>query len=314
VLAPRCSRIRLWIHEPDLAQRVAATRRNEVYLPGFIVPPNVQIVNSLPESLDGAEVVLGVMPSHVARDIYREMLPSLTPEMLFVSATKGLENGTLLRTSQIIEAVVGERFRPRVGVLSGPTFAREVADGNPTALVIASEDTELAQCIQRWFSGPTFRLYTSPDPTGVEVGGALKNVVALGAGVCSGLGLGHNTLAALITRGLAETTRLAIAMGGHPRTLSGLAGLGDLILTCTGDLSRNRQVGIELAQGRGLAEIVSSMRMVAEGIKTTSSAAELGRLHGVDLPIVEQMHAVLQLGRAPAEALRYLMDRTLKGE
>ncbi|MDQ2899852.1 MAG: NAD(P)-dependent glycerol-3-phosphate dehydrogenase [Acidobacteriota bacterium] len=314
VLAPRCSRIRLWIYEPDLARRVADTRLNDVYLPGLTVPPNVSVTNSLPEALDGTEAVLGVMPSHLAREIYREMLPSLTPGMVFVSATKGLENGTSLRVSQVIQAVVGERFAPRVGVLSGPTFAREVAGGNPTALVIASEDAELAHCIQTWFSGPTFRLYTSPDPTGVEIGAALKNVIALGAGVCSGLGLGHNTLAALITRGLAEMTRLAIAMGGHARTLSGLAGLGDLILTCTGDLSRNRQVGIELAAGRMLSEIVSSMRMVAEGIKTTSSAAELARRHGVDLPIVEQMHAVLQLGRAPAEALRQLMDRALKGE
>ncbi len=314
MLAPRCSRIRLWIYEPDLARRVADTRLNDVYLPGLTVPPNVSVTNSLPEALDGTEAVLGVMPSHLAREIYREMLPSLTPGMVFVSATKGLENGTSLRVSQVIQAVVGERFAPRVGVLSGPTFAREVAGGNPTALVIASEDAELAHCIQTWFSGPTFRLYTSPDPTGVEIGAALKNVIALGAGVCSGLGLGHNTLAALITRGLAEMTRLAIAMGGHARTLSGLAGLGDLILTCTGDLSRNRQVGIELAAGRMLSEIVSSMRMVAEGIKTTSSAAELARRHGVDLPIVEQMHAVLQLGRAPAEALRQLMDRALKGE
>lgn len=314
MLAPRCSRIRLWIYEPDLARRVADTRLNDVYLPGLTVPPNVSATNSLLEALDGAEAVLGVMPSHLAREIYREMLPSLTPGMVFVSATKGLENGTSLRVSQVIQAVVGERFAPRVGVLSGPTFAREVAGGNPTALVIASEDAELAHCIQTWFSGPTFRLYTSPDPTGVEIGAALKNVIALGAGVCSGLGLGHNTLAALITRGLAEMTRLAIAMGGYARTLSGLAGLGDLILTCTGDLSRNRQVGIELAAGRMLSEIVSSMRMVAEGIKTTSSAAELARRHGVDLPIVEQMHAVLQLGRAPAEALRQLMDRALKGE
>ncbi|MDQ6663805.1 MAG: NAD(P)-dependent glycerol-3-phosphate dehydrogenase [Acidobacteriota bacterium] len=216
--------------------------------------------------------------------------------------------------SQVVHSVVSERFLPRVGILSGPTFAREVAGGNPTALVIASEEAEVAHCIQTWFSGPTFRLYSSSDPIGVEVGGALKNVVALAAGVCSGLGLGHNTLAALITRGLAEMTRLATAMGGQPRTLSGLAGLGDLILTCTGDLSRNRQVGIELARGRPLADVVSSMRMVAEGIKTTSTAAELARRYGVDLPIVEQMHAVLELGRSPADALRQLMKRTLKGE
>ncbi|MDQ6706972.1 MAG: NAD(P)-dependent glycerol-3-phosphate dehydrogenase [Acidobacteriota bacterium] len=313
-MAPRCSRIHLWIYEPDLAERVAETRQNDVYLPGFTVPPNVQVGNYLPECLDGADAVLGVMPSHLARDLYRKMLPSLTPEMLFVSATKGLESLTLLRVSQVIHSVVSERFSPRVGILSGPTFAREVAAGSPTAVVVASENADLAHGIQAWFSGPTLRLYTSGDPTGVELGGALKNVVALGAGVCSGLSLGHNTLAALITRGLAEMTRLAVAMGGHFGTLSGLAGLGDLILTCTGDLSRNRQVGIELARGRPLDDIVASMRMVAEGIKTAASAAELGRRYGVDLPIVEQMHAVLEFGRSPAEALRQLMERTLKGE
>ncbi len=290
------------------------TRENHVYLPGFHLPANVKPVNDFAHCLDRAEAVLGVMPSHLARDLYRRMLPWITPEMLFVSATKGLENGTLLRVSQVIREVVSERFPARAGVLSGPTFAREVAAGSPTALVIASDDKELSQSVQNWFSGPAFRIYTSSDPIGVEIGGSLKNVIAIGAGVCSGLGLGHNTLAALITRGLAEMTRLAVAMGGRPGTLSGLAGLGDLILTCTGELSRNRQVGLELARGRAILDIVSSMRMVAEGIKTTAAAAELASRYGMDLPIVEQMDAMLNGGRSPGAALRQLMERSLKEE
>ena len=274
----------------------------------------MRIFNDLESCLRGADAVLGVMPSHVARSLYSEMLPWLTPGMLLISATKGLENETLLRVSEIIQSVVGERFPPRIAVLSGPTFAKEVAAGSPTALVIASEDAELGRFVQNWFSGPTFRLYTSCDLAGVEIGGSLKNVIAIGAGVCSGLQLGQNTLAALIARGLAEITRLALALGGRRATLAGLAGLGDLILTCTGELSRNRQVGLELAKGRSIGDIVSGMRMVAEGIRTTAAAFELARRHGIDLPIVEQMHAVLDGGRPPAEALRQLMERSLKGE
>ncbi len=234
--------------------------------------------------------------------------------MQLVSATKGLETGTLLRVSEVIRQVLEPHFAPRVAVLSGPTFAREVARGDPTALVVASTDHELAETVQTVFSGPTFRLYTSSDPVGVEIGGAVKNVVAIGAGVCHGLGLGQNAIAALITRGLAEISRLAMAMGGQPKTLAGLAGLGDLVLTCTGDLSRNRHVGLELAKGRKLEEIVESMKMVAEGIKTTSAAVDLARRHSVEMPIAQQMHAMLQLGRSPREAIRQLMERTLKEE
>ncbi|MDQ6701067.1 MAG: NAD(P)-dependent glycerol-3-phosphate dehydrogenase [Acidobacteriota bacterium] len=314
VLAPRCRAIRLWVHRADQAELMRSTRRNDLYLPGLTLPPNVEIRTDLEGCLQGAEAVLGVMPSHVARGLYREMLPWLTPKTLLISATKGLENGTLLRISEIIQSVAGERFRPGIAVLSGPTFAREVAEGSPTALVIASEDAELGRFIQNWFSGPTFRLYTSCDPAGVEIGGSLKNVIAIGAGVCAGLQLGRNTMAALIARGLAEITRLALALGGQRATLAGLAGLGDLILTCTGELSRNRQVGLELAKGRSIGDIVPGMRMVAEGIRTTSAAFELARRHGIDVPIVEQMHAVLDGGRPPAEALRQLMERSLKGE
>ncbi|HEV2689784.1 MAG TPA: NAD(P)H-dependent glycerol-3-phosphate dehydrogenase [Bryobacteraceae bacterium] len=314
VLAPRFERIGLWVREQHLVQRMIGTRVNDVFLPGFQLPANVQPTSVLWTALEEAQTVVGVMPSRFARALYRDMLPHLKPEMRFVSATKGLENGTLLRMSEVALQVIGEKFPPRIAVLSGPTFAREVARGEPTALVISSEDHELAASIQQEFSGPTFRLYANDDPTGVELGAALKNTIAIGAGICQGLGLGNNSMAALITRGLAEITRLAVAMGGRPRTLSGLAGLGDLVLTCTGELSRNRSVGIELAKGRKLEEIVSSMTMIAEGVETTAAAADLARKFDVDLPIIQQMDSILRGGRSPREAIRELMERTLKSE
>jgi glycerol-3-phosphate dehydrogenase (NAD(P)+) len=314
VLAPRFSNVRLWVYERDLAARMASSRENDLYLPGFSLPSNVTVATDFVEALDGAGIVLGVMPSHRARGVYSQMLPFLVESMLLVSATKGLETGSLLRMSEVIVEVVSKRFTPRVAVLSGPTFAKEVARGEPTAVVVASTLSEPAATIQNAFSGATFRLYTNNDPIGVEIGGAVKNVVAIGAGVCHGLGLGNNSLAALITRGLAEMTRLAVATGGEPRTLSGLAGLGDLLLTCTGALSRNRTVGVELAAGKTLDGIVGSMKMVAEGIETTKATVDLARRHRIEMPIAEQMHAVLYQGRDPREAIRKLMERSLKGE
>lgn len=314
VLAPRFARIRLWVYETDLAERMRATRINDLYLPGFPLPAHVAVETDFAAALPDADTVLSVMPSHLVRPIYSRMLPYLAPSMVFVSATKGLENGTLRRASEVIHECVSPRFEPRVAVLSGPTFAREVARGDPTALVVASTDEPLAANVQSRFSGPSFRLYTSPDPAGVEIGGAVKNVVAIGAGVCHGLGLGSNTQAALITRGLAEMTRLAMALGGRPQTLGGLAGLGDLVLTCTGELSRNRTVGLQLAGGRKLEEIVSSMKMVAEGIKTTNAAVDLAQRHQVDMPICRQMFEMLNFGLPPREAIRRLMERALKGE
>jgi glycerol-3-phosphate dehydrogenase (NAD(P)+) len=242
------------------------------------------------------------------------MLPFLNESMVFVSATKGLENGSLLRISEVIQDVLRPRFDPRVGVISGPTFAREVACFEPTALVVAAADPRLPETIQAAFSGPSFRLYTSTDPIGVEIGGSIKNVVAIGSGVLNGMGLGHNATAALITRGLAEMNRLALAIGGKPQTLAGLAGLGDLVLTCTGDLSRNRAVGVALAHGRKLDEIVSSMKMVAEGIKTTNAAVDLARRYGVEMPISEQMYQMLHYDVSPRDAIQRLMERSLKGE
>jgi glycerol-3-phosphate dehydrogenase (NAD(P)+) len=242
------------------------------------------------------------------------MLPHLNPSMIFASATKGLENGSLLRISEVLAQIIGPRFDPKIAVLSGPTFAREVARGEPTALVVASADSQTASCVQAAFSGPTFRLYSNADPVGVEIGGALKNVIAIAAGVVQGLGLGSNTMAALITRGLAEITRLAVTMGGQPKTLAGLAGLGDLVLTCEGELSRNRRVGADLAMGRTLDEITSSTPMIAEGIETCAAAVALGEKFGVDLPIIQQMHAVLHHAKPPRTAIRDLMERSLKVE
>jgi glycerol-3-phosphate dehydrogenase (NAD(P)+) len=312
VLAPRFARVSLWMHEVDLAAKVAHQRVNDVFLPGIPLPANVAVCSSLPEALGAAEIVLSVMPSHVVRAVYMQMHPFLKRDTPLVSATKGLEAGTLERVSEVIRSVVGTAFP--IAVLTGPTFAREVALGSPTAVVAASEDIDLARLLQQQFSGPTLRVYASNDPIGAEVGGSLKNVIAIGAGICDGLGLGHNALAALITRGLAELTRLAVAAGGKAETMSGLAGLGDLVLTCTGDLSRNRQVGMKLAQGLKLGDILGATPMVAEGVKTTSVAIELAARLGVELPITEQMHAVLNEGRAPATAIRELMSRSLRSE
>lgn len=314
VLAPRFDDVRLWVFEPDLAERMRATRVNDIYLPGVELPANVEVNSSACATVEDADVVLGVMPSHHARRVYTSILPSVRPEMLFVSATKGLESGTLLRISEVIGQVMSERFEARVGVLSGPTFAKEIARGDPAAIVISSKDAELAKAVQAAFSGPSFRLYTNSDPVGVEVGAALKNVIAIAAGVCAGLGLGANTMAALVTRGLAEITRLAVAAGGQDRTLAGLAGLGDLVLTCHGELSRNRTVGYQLGQGRKLEEILSGMKMVAEGVQTTYVAMDLAARLNVDMPITRQMYAVLKEGRSPREGLRELMDRSLKEE
>jgi glycerol-3-phosphate dehydrogenase (NAD(P)+) len=312
VLAPRFEEVGLWVYETELAAQIAATRENAVYLPGLRLPDHVCPGTDLFHIVEGARIVVGAMPSQHARGIYSALGPYLGPSATLVSATKGLEKTSLLRMSEVILQTVPHPTP--VAVLSGPTFAREVACGDPAAVVVASHDPAVARLVQEALSGPVFRLYTSGDLLGVEIGAALKNVVAIAAGVCRGLGLGNNTLAALITRGLAEITRLAVAMGAQARTLAGLAGLGDLVLTCGGDLSRNRMVGIELAKGRPLAEIVSSMKMVAEGVDTCAAALALGEKFNVELPIIRQMDAVLNASKNPSEALRELMERSLKSE
>jgi glycerol-3-phosphate dehydrogenase (NAD(P)+) len=306
--------IRLWAYEHSVVESICQTRENRLFLPGTILPENVSVTNNLQEALPQASFVVTVVPSHVCRSIYEQMLPCLNADMILVSATKGIDTERLMRMSQVIRSVIEPRFEPRLTVLSGPSFAQEVARGDPTAVVVASEDRTAAQSVQEDFSSQSLRLYTSNDVVGVELGGAVKNVIAIAAGVIEGLGLGHNPKAALITRGLAEMTRLACACGGKSETLAGLAGMGDLVLTCTGDLSRNRQVGIELGKGRALAEIIGSMRMIAEGVKTTGATVALARRYGVEMPITQQVSRILDGTISPGEAIRELMERALKTE
>ena len=311
-------RLSLWAHGSDVLTELRNRHENSVYLRGMRIPDETEVTGNLGEALAGAHIVLGVMPSAHARAVYTAMLPYLdaptAAQVIFVSATKGLQHDSLARMSEVIREVIGQKFVPRVAALSGPSFALEVARGDPTAVVIASGDLHCASAMQREFSGSTLRLYTNDDIVGVELGGAVKNVIALAAGVCAGLGLGANTSAALITRGLSEMTRLAVAMGGRRDTLAGLAGLGDLVLTATGTLSRNRSVGVELGKGRKLPEILLRMRMVAEGVGTTLATLALARKHNIDMPITEQMHAVLHEGREPSTAIRELMERPLTKE
>ena len=307
-------RLSLWVHGADVLQALCATRENSVYLPGIRVAEEIEATAAMSEALADADIVLGVMPAAHARAVYTAALPFLTPQMIFVSATKGLEQNSFYRMTEVAADVMRERFEPRLAVLSGPSFALEVARGDPTAVVIASEEPTAAAVVQEQFSGPTLRFYTNTDTVGVEVGGAVKNVIAIAAGVCVGLGFGANTVAGLVTRGLAEMTRLAVALGGRRDTLAGLAGLGDLVLTATGSLSRNRAVGVELGKGRSVADILAGMRMVAEGVGTTAATLALARKHGVEMPIAEQMDAILHRGRAPRDAIRELMERRLKQE
>ena len=306
-------RVRLWAHEPEVCQSISQRRVNDKFLAGCKIPDSVTVSNDLATVLDGPEIVISVMPSQHCRDLFVRMRPYLRGGVLIVSATKGLEEGTLLRMTEVIGNVLGHDAR--VAALSGPTFALEVARGDPTALTIAAQDAELAQLVQREFSSPSFRVYTNKDVIGVELGGALKNVIAIAAGICDGLGFGHNSAAALMTRGLAEITRLVVACGGRAETMAGLAGLGDLVLTCTGGLSRNRSVGVELGHGKKLAEIVANMHgAVAEGVFTTTAAVGLARSRGIEMPITEQMHAILHQGKAPREAIHELMTRSGKSE
>ena len=308
-------RVRLWAYEPEVRESIAQRRENSLFLLGQLIPENVTVTGEFEEALANAHIVISVMPSNHCRRLFESMRPWVRPDMLFVSATKGLEEQSLLRMTEVITQVIGNGFRPRLGALSGPSFAKEVARGDPTAVTIASPDAELTHTIQQELSDPRFRLYTNDDVVGVELGGALKNVIAIAAGVCDGLGLGHNSVAALITRGLAEITRLGVACGGQRETMSGLAGLGDLVLTCTGGLSRNRSVGVELGRGRNLTDIIAGMHgMVAEGVLTTNAAVGLAKARGVEMPISEKMHAILHDGKSPGEAIHELMTRSAKSE
>jgi glycerol-3-phosphate dehydrogenase (NAD(P)+) len=311
-LARQGHQVRLWGRDRALVDDMRVRRANAVYLPDVALPAGTLITDALSEAVDRAELVVSATPSHGCRAVIRQAAPLLPRGVTVVSATKGLEIETLRRPSEVLAEELGSGHA--VVVLSGPSFASEVARELPTAVVAASGDLQAAQLVQREFRGPYFRLYESDDVVGVEIGGALKNVIAIAAGVVEGLQLGHNARAALITRGLAEVTRLACAAGGRRETLAGLSGLGDLVLTCTGELSRNRHVGVELARGRQLDEILSTMKMVAEGVRTTRAALALGDRYGVELPIVTQMEEVLA-GRADLRAsLDVLMLRRQRAE
>ncbi len=306
-------RVRLWAHELDVCQSINEKRINEKFLAGREIPEGVSASNDLATVLENAEIVVSVMPSQHCRNLFERMRPLIQSQALVVTATKGLEESSLLRMSEVIAQVL--QRTNGIGALSGPSFAQEVARGDPTAVTIASTDTDLQRLVQQEFSGSSFRVYTNSDIIGVELGGALKNIIAIAAGICDGLGFGHNSAAALITRGLAEMTRLAVACGARAETMAGLAGLGDLVLTCTGGLSRNRSVGVELGRGKKLPEIIAAMHgMVAEGVFTTTAAVGLARARNVEMPITEQMHAILHHGKSPREAIQELMTRSGKSE
>lgn len=314
VLADQDNPTRLWSHDEDVASAIGETRRNERYLPGVELPPSLLATTSLDEALGGAELVLFVVPSHATREVAEKARPHLPSDALLCTATKGIENGSLMLMSEVMVDVLGEDALPRLTYFSGPSFAKEIAAGVPTAVTVAGETPEAAERVQREFATANLRMYYTHDVVGVEMGGALKNVIAIAAGAIDGLGGGLNTRAALMTRGLAEINRLAMAKGADPLTLAGLAGMGDLVLTCTGSLSRNRTVGVELGKGRKLEEILGALGHVAEGVKTTRSAYDLGQKLGIEMPITEEVYRVLYEDKPAAAAVRDLMTRPLKHE
>ncbi len=315
LLSDKGHQVSLWGHDQAHIEAVQAERQNKKYLPGFALAASLTASPDLKKSVAGKPVILMAVPSHVFREVFRQLLAQLSQEAIFISAAKGIENETLLTMTQVMAQelqAVGKKGK--LGVLAGPSFAKEVAQGIPTAVSVAGQDKETAQAIQQLFFTERFRVYTSTDLIGLELGGALKNPIAIAAGICDGAGYGTNTRAALITRGLAEITRLGVKMGASPLTFAGLGGLGDLVLTCTGDLSRNRTVGLKLGQGQKLAAILSEMEMVAEGVKTTRSAWHLACREGVEMPILEQMYQVLYEEKPCAEAVHDLLLRDQKDE
>ncbi len=314
MLAGKGYPVTLWAYEKDLVERMKIARENDLFLPGFILSSNLDFTTDLSAAVSGKEMVLLVSPSQVMRLVVQQALGNFNPESLIVSAAKGIENGTLLTMSQVLRELLPPSCHQRLAVISGPSFAKEVAAGIPTAVVAAAPQQDIAEQVQNIFTNAAFRVYTNNDILGVELCGALKNVMALAAGVSDGLGFGLNTRAALITRGLAEISRLGLVLGAQAATFSGLAGMGDLVLTCTGDLSRNRSVGIALGQGKTLDEILNGMNMVAEGVKTTLSAYQLAEKIGIEVPITEQMYKILYQQKDPRQAVTDLLARDLKAE
>lgn len=314
VLAGNGFSVTLWTWQAEHAARMAETRVNDEFLPGFALADSILPTASLEQALSGARIALISVPSQVVRSVMRQVGPWLSDNTTLVNTTKGIEENTLKLMSEVVEEVLGRGVRERFTVLSGPSFAREVAAGMPTNVVVAGTSSEVVDDIQRVFSTDRIRAYASSDPCGVQLGGALKNVIAIAAGACDGIGFGHNTRAALITRGIAEITRLAVRRGANPLTLAGLAGLGDLVLTCTGELSRNRTVGFELGRGKNLEQVLASLGHVAEGVHTAKSAFDMSRELDVELPITTQVYRVLFEGKQPLQAVRDLVGRPLRRE
>jgi glycerol-3-phosphate dehydrogenase (NAD(P)+) len=314
VLADKLFPTMLWAHDAAHAAAVNEARTNARYLPGFALPPSLRATADLGEALDGAELVVVVVPTHALRGVIREARPLIPPGALLCSASKGIENDSLMLMSEVLEAELGHEHVHRFTYLSGPSFAKETAAGMPTAVVVAGTSEKETHAVQHAFAGERFRVYWSDDVAGVEIGGALKNVVAIAAGIVDGIGFGHNSRAALITRGLAEISRIAVRKGANPLTLAGLSGMGDLVLTCTGELSRNRTVGFEMGRGKTLADVLAHLGHVAEGVKTTKSAYDLARKMDVDMPIVNDVYRVLYEGKPPRQAVVDLMTRGLKKE
>ena len=314
VLADKGERVTLWCHGEACHQDISEWRENRVYLAGIALPSNIEATQSLARTVADKYLIICAVPSHAVREVFAEAADLIAPETLLLCGTKGLEEFKLLTMGELFADILGEAHQNRLAFLSGPSFAIEVARGLPTAVTVAAGSETVAKEIQEILSTSSLRVYTSTDVAGVQIGGVVKNVIAIAAGISDGLGLGQNARAALITRGLAEMTRLATRMGADAMTLAGLPGLGDLVLTCAGDLSRNRSVGLQIAAGKSLREITGSTRSVAEGVRNTRSLCSLARRLGIEMPIVEQMFAVLYGGKKPAEAVRELMQRSLKPE
>ena len=304
----------LWVRRPELAERIESAHENDEYLPGVALPESLRASSDLEATCGSAEIVVMAVPSHGFRSVLESAAAAIAPDAPILSLSKGVEQGTLLRMTEVVGEVLPDHPRDRIGVLTGPNLAKEVAAGQPTASVVAVGNADIAEALQQVFFSPTFRVYTNPDVVGCEIAGALKNVLAIGAGVAAGLGYGDNTRAALMTRGLAELARLGVALGGDPLTFAGLAGMGDLIATCSSPQSRNRHVGFELGKGRSLDEIVEEMRMVAEGVKTTSAVLEIARRESVEMPLAEFVGRVLYEGARPADLVPELMLRKAKAE
>ncbi|MBU5611833.1 NAD(P)H-dependent glycerol-3-phosphate dehydrogenase [Geomonas azotofigens] len=314
LLAKKGHAVTLWAYEPELVVTMRDTGENDLFLPGIKLQESLAFTNDLEEAYRGCTMVLCVVPSQLVRRVISNSLPFIPRDAVIISASKGIEVDTLATVSEIYQQILPPEMYARFAALSGPSFAREVAQEMPTAVAAAAASEEIARRVQEAFNTNFFRVYRNSDVVGVELGGAIKNVIAIAAGISDGLGFGSNTRAALITRGLAEMTRLGLAMGAQPATFAGLAGMGDLVLTCTGDLSRNRSVGIQIGKGRRLDEILGEMRMVAEGVKTTESAYNLAKKLGVEMPIIDQMYQMLYQNKPAREAVLELMTRNLKAE